>query len=75
MNLPDSYSCSIAVIGLGYVGMPLAVEFAKNKYCVHTGLSNNRKVIGFYINKQRLAELEEGFDRTKELVKKYYGKK
>lgn len=45
----------IAVIGLGYVGLPLAIEFAK-KY----------KVIGFDINKERVEELRSGEDRTKE---------
>ena len=45
----------LAVIGLGYVGLPLAVEFAKS-----------RAVVGFDINKQRIKELEEGFDRTNE---------
>ena len=39
----------IAVIGLGYVGLPLAVEFAK-KY----------PVIGFDINKNRVSELMSG---------------
>lgn len=45
----------IAVIGLGYVGLPLAIEFAK-KY----------EVIGFDINPERTAELQKGEDRTKE---------
>ena len=45
----------IAVIGLGYVGLPLAVEFGK-KY----------DVIGFDINKNRISELKNGIDRTKE---------
>lgn len=45
----------IAVIGLGYVGLPLAIEFAK-KY----------KVLGFDINKERIHELANGMDRTKE---------
>jgi len=45
----------IAIIGLGYVGLPLAIEFAK-KY----------KVIGFDINKDRIKELSNDFDRTKE---------
>lgn len=45
----------IAVIGLGYVGLPLAIEFAK-KY----------KVIGFDIDDDRVAELNKGEDRTKE---------
>lgn len=45
----------ISVIGLGYVGLPLAIEFAK-KY----------PVLGFDINQQRVAELSIGNDRTKE---------
>jgi UDP-N-acetyl-D-galactosamine dehydrogenase len=46
----------IAVIGLGYVGLPLAVEFAK-KY----------PVTGFDINKHRIAELRNGHDHTLEI--------
>ncbi len=46
----------IAVIGLGYVGLPVAVAFAK-KY----------RVIAFDIDKQRLAELKAGNDRTREV--------
>lgn len=45
----------IAVIGLGYVGLPLAIEFAK-KYAV----------LGFDINEERVKELASGKDRTKE---------
>lgn len=45
----------IAIIGLGYVGLPLAVEFGK-KY----------PVLGFDINKERIAELKKGYDRTRE---------
>ena len=48
----------IAVIGLGYVGLPLAVEFAK-KY----------KVIGFDINSKRVEELIKGRDNTLEITK------
>lgn len=46
----------IAVVGLGYVGLPLAIEFGK-KY----------KVLGFDINKRRIAELKEGKDHTREV--------
>jgi len=46
----------IAIIGLGYVGLPLAVEFAK-KY----------KVIGFDINNSRVDELKTGNDHTLEV--------
>ena len=47
----------IAVIGLGYVGLPLAHAFS-SKY----------KVVGFDINKSRIEELNSGFDRTLELT-------
>ncbi|PIF76975.1 UDP-N-acetyl-D-galactosamine dehydrogenase [Variovorax sp. 54] len=45
----------IAIIGLGYVGLPLAVEFGKK-----------RQVIGFDINAKRIADLQRGHDRTLE---------
>jgi UDP-N-acetyl-D-galactosamine dehydrogenase len=47
---------TLAVIGLGYVGLPLAAEFGKK-----------RKVIGFDINQTRINELKNGHDRTREL--------
>jgi len=50
---------SLAIIGLGYVGLPLALEFAKK-----------RSVIGFDINKKRIKELYFGLDRNKEFKKK-----
>ncbi|MEM9678904.1 MAG: nucleotide sugar dehydrogenase [Bacteroidota bacterium] len=46
----------IAIIGLGYVGLPLAVEFAKQFF-----------VIGFDINAQRVNELQGGVDNTLEV--------
>jgi UDP-N-acetyl-D-galactosamine dehydrogenase len=46
----------IAIIGLGYVGLPLAVEFGKKQH-----------VIGFDINENRIKELNEGYDRTLEI--------
>jgi UDP-N-acetyl-D-glucosamine/UDP-N-acetyl-D-galactosamine dehydrogenase len=47
---------SIAVIGLGYVGFPLAVEFGKLY-----------PTLGFDIDQARIAELQCGFDRTQEV--------
>ncbi|MCC1484918.1 nucleotide sugar dehydrogenase [Winogradskyella immobilis] len=47
---------TIAIIGLGYVGLPLAVEFA-TKY----------KVIGYDINIDRVKELQQGIDKTLEV--------
>lgn len=46
---------SIAIIGLGYVGLPLAVEFGKQK-----------PTVGFDIHQQRIAELLSGYDHTLE---------
>ena len=46
----------IAIIGLGYVGLPLAVEFGKH-----------REVLGFDINQFRIAELQSGRDSTLEV--------
>ncbi|MEL6557233.1 MAG: nucleotide sugar dehydrogenase, partial [Bacteroidota bacterium] len=47
---------TVAIIGLGYVGLPLAVEIGK-KYTT----------IGFDINQERISELNRGFDRTLEV--------
>src|SRR5678809_865174 len=46
----------VAIVGLGYVGLPIAVAFGKRG-----------KVIGFDINKAKIAELQSGFDRTGEV--------
>ncbi len=67
VDLPDIFSCKIALIGLGYVGLPLAVEFAQQKKCQRTGNVLNRKVIGFDINIKRINELKDCFDRTSEI--------
>jgi len=68
-SLPPLNQCTVAVIGLGYVGLPLAVEFAKHKDCLRTGDLLKRRVIGFDIDGQRLDELREGFDRNNETSK------
>jgi UDP-N-acetyl-D-galactosamine dehydrogenase len=47
---------SIAIIGLGYVGFPLAVEFGKLY-----------PTLGFDIDASRIAELNRGYDRTQEV--------
>jgi UDP-N-acetyl-D-galactosamine dehydrogenase len=54
----------IAIIGLGYVGLPLAVASSK-KF----------KTIGFDVNEKRITELQKGIDKTKELQKKKFYKK
>lgn len=45
----------VSLVGLGYVGLPAAVAFGKQKQCV-----------GFDINPQRILELKQGIDRTEE---------
>jgi len=52
----ETMNKNIAVIGLGYVGLPLAVEFGKKM-----------KTIGFDINLDRIHELRKGYDRTLEV--------
>lgn len=51
-----SLARTVAIIGLGYVGLPLAVEFGKK-----------RKVVGFDISAARVAELQAGQDHTLEV--------
>ena len=53
MNLSDA---TIAVIGLGYVGLPLAMEFART-----------RPVVGFDVKTERIDELRRGIDSTREV--------
>jgi len=52
----DLSNARIAIVGLGYVGLPLAVEFGKQ-----------RPVLGFDINTDRIAELKAGRDSTLEV--------
>ena len=53
-----SKDLQLVIVGLGYVGLPLAIEFAKI-----------RKVIGFDINKKRIEELNFGIDKNLEFTK------
>ena len=55
-QVPDK--SQIAIVGLGYVGLPLAIEFAK-KY----------SVIGYDINQSRISDLQNSFDKTLEVEK------
>jgi UDP-N-acetyl-D-galactosamine dehydrogenase len=49
----------IAVIGLGYVGLPVATAFARS----------GAVVIGFDVDRERIQELQANFDRTREVEK------
>ena len=53
---PSPQNTDIAVIGLGYVGLPLAVEFGKNQ-----------TVVGYDINSERIKQLNDGEDKTLEV--------
>ena len=54
---PHIIDRTIAVIGLGYVGLPVAVSFARAGF----------KVIGFDVDAKRIEELNAGHDRTREI--------
>jgi len=54
--MPDLNTTKLAIIGLGYVGLPLAVEFGKKL-----------PTVGFDINQARIDELRSGQDRTLEV--------
>lgn len=68
--LPDLSNCTVAVIGLGYVGLPLAVELGKVQTCLKTEKSLKRNIIGYDINKSRISNLKKSIDTTNELTKK-----
>lgn len=53
----DTQHLKLAIIGLGYVGLPLAVEFGKR-----------RPVIGFDVNPKRIDDLKAGIDSTREIA-------
>jgi UDP-N-acetyl-D-galactosamine dehydrogenase len=57
MSLPSQAEVKIGIIGLGYVGLPLAVYFAPHF-----------PVVGFDIDQSRIDELRRGIDRTRELT-------
>ena len=55
--MPNITSSKVAIIGLGYVGLPLAVEFSKKL-----------PTTGFDLKEQRIAELQNGLDVTREVT-------
>ena len=68
-NYPDLNKCDVAIIGLGYVGLPLVIALAKNQGGENISKNIERKIIGFDINEDRLEELKKGLDRTNEIKK------
>ncbi len=67
INYPSFENCTIAIVGLGYVGLPLAIEFSRTNYCLKSKIKLSRKVIGFDINKKRIEELKQNYDKTREV--------
>ena len=61
MPLPSLKDVRIGVIGLGYVGLPLAVYLARHF-----------PVLGFDIDKERVGELSGGVDRTREVTEEEF---
>ena len=57
--MPDISTSKVAIIGLGYVGLPLAVEFSKKL-----------PTTGFDLNQQRIEQLQNGTDLTREVTDK-----
>jgi UDP-N-acetyl-D-glucosamine/UDP-N-acetyl-D-galactosamine dehydrogenase len=55
MTTPEIRKCRIGIVGLGYVGLPLAVEFGKHY-----------ETVGFDVNAERIAQLRRGRDVTLE---------
>ena len=62
---PSINGCNIAILGLGYVGLPLAIEFAKSKDKISSGVKG--KVYGFDIDQTRINQLNEACDVTNEI--------
>ena len=67
-NFPNLLTCSVGIIGLGYVGLPLAIELDKKNNLKDDECKINRRIIGFDINKKRINELLINYDRTGEIT-------
>ncbi len=67
MKFQDYKDCTVAVLGLGYVGLPLAIELSKHQKCLLSNIKLERKVIAFDINEKRIKALKKNFDETKEV--------
>ena len=66
-SLPNIDNCCVAIIGMGYVGLPLAIELASKKDAVKNKKTLPRKIICFDINNSRINELKRNFDKTNEV--------
>src|ERR1039458_5823022 len=55
LGMFNLHKCRVGIVGLGYVGLPLAVEFGKHF-----------ETVGFDVNPERIRELKAGGDSTRE---------
>ena len=66
-DFPDINNCSIAVLGLGYVGLPVLSAFANQKFSLLDSKKLDRDLIGYDINQERINQLKKGIDLTNEV--------
>ena len=67
MSFPQIQNCTVGIVGLGYVGLPLATSIASAKLHINGDVLNN-KVVGFDISSDRISELSSSYDRTSEVT-------
>ncbi len=66
-RLPSKSSCTVCILGLGYVGLPLTLTFANSEICERTSKRLSRKIIGFDSNENRINQLNNFFDINEEV--------
>ena len=71
IDLPDYLNCKVGIIGLGYVGLPLALQIAKTKICKNSRNVLNRNVVGFDISNKRIEKLKLNCDENGEYSSDY----
>ena len=69
-QLPKLNKCKIGIIGLGYVGLPLAIKIANQNFCLRSNKRVDRDIVGYDTNEIRVSELKKGIDRNKIFSKK-----
>tara|TARA_B100000212_G_scaffold263098_1_gene202778 strand:- start:2464 stop:3831 length:1368 start_codon:yes stop_codon:yes gene_type:complete len=69
MKYPDLLNCTVAVIGMGYVGLPLAIELAKSQNCYLSNKKMNRRIIAFDVNCSRIQSLINNIDLNDQIDK------
>ena len=70
-KLPKLNKCTIGIIGLGYVGLPLAIKIANQRTSLINQKELQREVIGYDIDKVRISELNRGIDKKRIFSKEF----